>query len=57
MKVIDILSLITDESEVHVFQDGEEVASYDGKNEIPEKYNGSEVLSISTGYFRINIEI
>lgn len=57
MKVIDILSVITDETKVCLWEDGELVAEYDGKEAIDKKYNGKLVKSISAGLFKIDMEI
>lgn len=57
MKLINILSVITDETKVDVWQDGELIAEYDGKEAIDKKYNSCPVKSVSAGLFKIDIEI
>ena len=57
MRLINILSIITDETKVCVWQDGEIVAEYDGKEAIDKKFNTKIVKSISAGSFKIDIEI
>lgn len=57
MRLINILSVITDETKVCVWQDGEIVAEYDGKEAIDKKFNTKIVKSISAGSFKIDIEI
>lgn len=57
MKVIDLLSIITDETRVILFKDGEYCAEYNGKDSIPEEYNGFEIKSINSGYYQIDIDI
>ena len=49
MRLIDIISLITDNSNVIISDlNNKELARYDGKNSIPNKYNNKEVVEIST---------
>jgi hypothetical protein len=49
MRLIDIISLITDNSNVIITDlNNNELARYDGKNSIPKKYNDKEVVEIST---------
>lgn len=57
MRLINILSVITDETKVCVWQDGEIVAEYDGKEAIDKTFNTKIVKSISAGLFKIDIEI
>ena len=57
MKVIDLLSIITGETRVVLFKDGEYCAEYNGKESIPEEYNGFEIKSINSGYYQIDIDI
>lgn len=57
MKIIDILQLVTEESEIVIYEDYEEVAKYDGKESIPEELNDRDIIAISSGYYRINIDI
>lgn len=58
MKLIDLLSIITDESKVVVEDyDGEIYEIYDGKNSIDPKYNNREIVSVSSGYYQIGIII
>lgn len=57
MKVIDLLSIVSDESTIEIFENNEPICLYDGKNSIPEELNGREVLSISSGRFKINVDI
>ena len=40
MKLIDVISLISDSAEVRIYEaEGKEVARYDGKDSIPEELN------------------
>ena len=49
MRLIDIITLITDNSNVIITDlNNKEIARYDGKNSIPNKYNNKEVVEIST---------
>lgn len=49
MRLIDIITLITDNSNVIITDlNNKELARYDGKNSIPNKYNDKEVVEIST---------
>ena len=49
MGLIDIITLITDNSNVIITDlNNKELARYDGKNSIPNKYNNKEVVEIST---------
>lgn len=57
MKVIDLLSVISDTSTIEIFENNEPICLYDGKNSIPEEVNGREVLSVSSGHFKINVDI
>lgn len=57
MKLIDLLSVISEYTRVQVWRDNEVVAEYDGKNSIDEKYNDEEVKSVSAGLYKIDIEI
>lgn len=57
MKIIDFLQLVTEESEIVIYEDYEEVAKYDGKESIPEELNDRDIIAISSGYYRINIDI
>lgn len=57
MILLDILSIITDETKVVLFEDGEEVAEYNGKNDIPAEYNNRIVKAITGGYYQIDIDI
>lgn len=57
MKVIDILSVITDETKVCLWEDGEEVAEYGGREAIEKTFNSKIVKSVSAGLFKIDIEI
>lgn len=52
-----LLSVLSDETSVNVWQDGNIVAFYDGKNAIDKKFNTKIVKSISAGLFKIDIEI
>lgn len=56
MTLCDILSIISDNTVVNVWKNGE-LFVYDGKNSIPEDLNGETVNSISAGYYLITIEI
>lgn len=57
MTIQDIISIIDEETTVNVWRDGEIIATYDGKNSIPEELNGETVKSISAGHFTINLDI
>ena len=58
MKLIDLISVITDNTTVYVWRDGEIISTYDGKDSIDEKYNNEIVLSVYAGNYNIiNIEI
>jgi hypothetical protein len=57
MKLIDILSLVTEETTVKVFEDGEEIAEYNGKDAIPADLNGRPVRNVYAGYYFLGIEI
>jgi hypothetical protein len=49
MRLIDIITLITDNSNVIITDlNNKEIARYDGKNSIPNKYNNKEVVEVST---------
>ena len=49
MRLIDIITLITDNSNVIITDlNNKELARYDGKNSIPNKYNDKEVVENST---------
>ena len=48
MKLIDILSITTDYTDINVLNlDGDVIANYDGKNSIPEELNNVSVNNIS----------
>lgn len=58
MKLIDLISVITDNTTVYLWRDGEIISTYDGKDSIDEKYNNEIVLSVYAGNYNIiNIEI
>lgn len=57
MELIDLLSVITDEAKVCLWEDGEIVAEYDGMEAIDNKFNTKIVKGISAGLFKIDIEI
>lgn len=52
-----LLSILSDQTSVNVWQDGEIIAVYDGKESIDDKYNKLIVKSVSAGNFNINIEV
>lgn len=57
MKVKDIIELMTEYSAIHLYKDGERIATADEKDTIPPEYHNQRVKSIETGMFFINIEI
>lgn len=57
MTVLDILSTITDGTNVEIWQDNEIIASYNGRDSIPEELNDAKVRSITSGYFVLSIEV
>lgn len=57
MKIIDLLSVITDETKVQVWEDCELVAEYDGKEAIDESFNKRRIKSVSAGLYKIDVEI
>lgn len=57
MKVIDIISLVDEETKVDVWENSELIATYDGKNSIPEELNSRLVKGITGGYMAIGIEV
>ena len=57
MKVKDIIELMTETSAIHLWQDGEHIATADERDTIPERYQRETVKSIQTGMFFINVEI
>lgn len=57
MTVIDILSIVSDETNVNVWENGEIIATYDGKDNIPEELNDRVITQISAGIHFINIDI
>lgn len=57
MELIDLLSVITDETKACLWEDGEIVAEYDGREAIDNKFNTKIVKGISAGLFKIDIEI
>ena len=59
MKLIDLLSVISEDTYVAVWKDGEVVGTFDGKDSIDTKFNDYEVKSVGGGAFggRIDIEI
>ena len=52
-----LLSILSDQTSVNVWQEGEIIAVYDGKESIDDKYNKLTVKSVSAGNFNINIEV
>ena len=57
MLLINLLSIIPDETPVNVYREGRIIARYDGKESIDDKYNKLIVKSVSAGNFNINIEV
>ena len=57
MRVKELLAVLTDESVVNIWQDGDIVAFYDGKNSIDDEFNDEFIKSVSTGFYKIDIEI
>lgn len=46
MKLIDLLSLIDDYSEVRVYNSEQVIAVYDGKDSIPSELNNCQIVSV-----------
>lgn len=57
MKLINLLSVLTDETIVNVWRDGDLIAEYDGKNAIDKSLNKETIKSVSAGLYKIDIEI
>ena len=57
MKLVNLLSVITEETKVNVWQDGDLVAEYDGKEAIDKRFNPLPIKSVSAVLFKIDIEI
>lgn len=57
MKVIDLLSLLDDFTNVDIWEDDEIVSSYNGKDSIDPKYNDREIESFSAGYYKLDIVV
>lgn len=57
MTVKDIISITDENSVINVWQDGELVATADGKDTIPENYQLLPVKGLSAGHYIISIEI
>lgn len=57
MKLNKILPLVSESSRVDLWSDGETLDSYETKTDIPKNLLSREVLSISGGYYKIDIEI
>ena len=57
MKLIDLLFIISDESNVKIFKGGEEIAEYNGRDSIPNELNDCIVNSVYSGHYFIGIEI
>lgn len=59
MKLIDLLSILTDYTNVKVYEVGssKEIAKYDGKDAIPTELNKREIHSatVEDGWFKISI--
>lgn len=57
MTLYDILELVNDNTCVEIFsaETCERIATYDGKESIPEEYNDCEVTDIFTGVARPHI--
>lgn len=53
----DILSIIGENTAVNVWKDGEIIATYNGRDAIPEGLNPEPVQSITAGYFILNIDL
>ena len=56
MTILDILTVIDEETAVNVWRDGEIIATYDGRDSIPEELNTAEVKSVSAGHYLLTIE-
>ena len=58
MKLIDLLSVITDNTKVTIWRDNKPVSFYDGKESIDESLNNEIVKVVRYGaYETINVEI
>lgn len=57
MKLENLLSITKEDVNVYVYQDGEIVSYYDGKNSIDMEYNNSEVVTIWAENNNLHIEI
>lgn len=57
MKLIDLLSVISDSNYAIIWRDGNVVSTYDGKDSIDERFNDCEVKSVRAFGDRIDIEI
>ncbi|MBR2999716.1 MAG: hypothetical protein IKF39_01855 [Oscillospiraceae bacterium] len=57
MKLIHLLSVLSDNTTVLVLSCGSEIARFDGRNSIPEELNGSAVLCvyIENGEMVVNV--
>ena len=57
MALIDLLSTVDEETNVKVFQDGEIIAEYNGRESIPSDLNGRTIRSVYAGHFFLGVEI
>lgn len=57
MRIIDILSILSDETNVNIWDGNEIIAAYDSKNSIPEYLNDLPIKSITSGYYCIDIDV
>jgi len=57
MKVKDLIKVLEDESAIHLWKDGEHIATQDSRDSIPAEYHNATVKSIQTGMFFLNVEI
>lgn len=47
MKLIDLLSVVTEYTNIKVFVGTEKVAEYDGKNSIDDRFHDKEIVEVS----------
>lgn len=57
LKVKDLLNVLSEETNVYIWQDDSIIAMYDGKNSIDKELNDSVVYRVSAGYYKIDVEI
>lgn len=57
MKLIDLLSVISDGTRVNIWQDGDIVSFYDGKSAIDTELNECDVLQVRGGSCANRIDV